>query len=90
MTIGFRATDEDEKIIAAHRREGESTTDVLRRALRLLDREAWEQRARMDMSRLRDEDLSVEPDAWNYDDDGNIRVAGTSVTVAPRKPEPDR
>lgn len=90
MTIGFRATDEDEKIISAHRREGESTTDVLRRALRLLDRQTWEQQARIDMRRLRDEDLSAEPDDWTYDDDGTIHITGTSVTVAPRQQEAGR
>jgi hypothetical protein len=87
MTIGFRATEEDERIISAHRREGESTTDVLRRALRLLDREAWEDKARRDMHRLKGEDLSAEPDAWTYDDEGNIRVTGTSITVPPRRAE---
>jgi hypothetical protein len=40
---------------AANRREDEKTSDVIRRALRLLDREAWE-RARADMHRLTDED----------------------------------
>jgi hypothetical protein len=45
-----------------------------RRALRLLDREAWEERARADMRRLRSEDLSAEADAWEHDADGNIRI----------------
>jgi hypothetical protein len=31
-----------------------------------------------------DEDLSAEPDEWGYDADGNIRVAGTDVTVRAR------
>ena len=30
------------------------------------------------MHRLRSEDLSAEADAWEYDADGNIRIAGTS------------
>jgi len=52
----------------------------------LLDREAWEERARMDMHRLRGEDLSAEADAWESDADGNIRITGTSLTV-PARPQ---
>jgi antitoxin ParD1/3/4 len=84
MSVGFRPTAEDLNLIEANRREGEKTTDVIRRALRLLDREAWEERARADMSRLREEDLSAEPDAWEYDGQGNIRVIETDVTVPAR------
>ena len=83
-TIGFRPTPEDQKILDAATAGGESTTDVIRRALRLLDREAWEERARADMHRLRTEDLSAEADAWEYDTDGNIRISGTGLTVPPR------
>jgi hypothetical protein len=36
------------------------------------------------MRRLREEDLSAEPDAWEYDGQGNIRVVGTGVTVPAR------
>ncbi|MCJ1679460.1 hypothetical protein MTF65_19355 [Streptomyces sp. APSN-46.1] len=63
-TIGFRPTEEDERIIAAAIREGERTSDVIRRALRLLEREAWLVRARADAERLADEDLNDEADAW--------------------------
>jgi hypothetical protein len=84
MSVGFRPTAEDLSVIEANRREGEKTSDVIRRALRLLDRAAWEERARADMGRLREEDLSVEPDAWEYDSQGNIRVVGTDVTVPAR------
>ncbi|CCG04178.1 hypothetical protein [Blastococcus saxobsidens] len=63
-TIGFRPTDEDERIIREGMRDGERTADVIRRALRLLDREAWLARARGDAERLADEDLSGEADAW--------------------------
>ena len=52
-TIGFRPTEEDER-----------TTDVIRRALRLLDREVWLSRAREDAERLANEDLNAEPDKW--------------------------
>lgn len=63
-TIGFRPTEEDERIIRAAMRDDEHTADVIRRALRLLDREAWIARARADAERLADEDLSAEADAW--------------------------
>jgi hypothetical protein len=63
-TIGFRPTEEDERIIREAMREEERTADVIRRALRLLDREAWLARARTDAERLSDEDLSAEADVW--------------------------
>jgi antitoxin ParD1/3/4 len=63
-TIGFRPTDEDRKIIEAAMRDDEHTSDVIRRALRLLEREVWQSRAREDAERLADEDLSDERDAW--------------------------
>jgi antitoxin ParD1/3/4 len=83
MSVGFRPTEEDLRVIEANRRENEKTSDVIRRALRLLAREAWEERARADMHRLRTEDLSGEADAWEYDD-GRIRVVGTNLTVPAR------
>lgn len=88
MSVGFRPTEEDLRVIEANRRENEKTSDVIRRALRLLDRAAWEERARADMHRLRSEDLSAEPDTWEYDSDGNIRIAGTTLTVPPRPADP--
>jgi hypothetical protein len=84
MSVGFRPTEEDLRVIEANRREDEKTSDVIRRALRLLDRQAWEERARADMHRLRSEDLSAEADAWDYDADGNIRIAGTGLAVPAR------
>ncbi|HEX2419859.1 MAG TPA: hypothetical protein VHJ83_17330 [Micromonosporaceae bacterium] len=63
-TIGFRTNDEDLRIISAAMREGERTSDVIRRALRLLDREVWLSRARSDAERLVAEDLSDEQDSW--------------------------
>lgn len=84
MSVGFRPTAEDLNVIEANRREGEKTSDVIRRALRLLDREAWEERAREDMRRLRSEDLSADPDEWEYDENGDIHVIGTDVTVRAR------
>ncbi len=87
MSVGFRPTEEDLRIIEANRRKDEKTSDVIRRALRLLDREAWEERARADMHRLSAEDLSTEPDEWEFDADGNIRIVGTNLTVQARPTE---
>ena len=84
MSVGFRPTEEDLRVIEANRSEDETTSDVIRRALRLLDREALEERARADMHRLRTEDLSAEPDAWECDANGNIRITGTNLTVPAR------
>lgn len=63
-TIGFRPTDEDERIIRAAMRPDEHISDVIRRALRLLEREVWLCRARSDAERLAREDLTDEADAW--------------------------
>jgi antitoxin ParD1/3/4 len=63
-TIGFRPNEEDERIIKAAMRGDERTSDVIRRALRLLDREVWLSRARSDAERLADEDLTDEQDVW--------------------------
>jgi len=63
-TIGFRPTEEDERIIREAMRGEERTADVIRRALRLLDREAWLAQARADAEGLSEEDLSGEADAW--------------------------
>jgi Arc/MetJ-type ribon-helix-helix transcriptional regulator len=63
-SIGFRPTPEDERILAAATREGESTTDVIRRALRLLEREQWLTQAHADAQDLTAEDLTSEDAAW--------------------------
>lgn len=63
-TIGFRPSEDDERIIREAMRDEERTVDVIRRALRLLDREAWLVRARGEAELLADEDLSDEADAW--------------------------
>ncbi|MGH3660322.1 MAG: hypothetical protein ACRDT8_18080 [Micromonosporaceae bacterium] len=63
-TIGFRPTEEDEKIIRTAMRDDEGTSDVIRRALRLLDREVWVSVARADAERLAEEDLTDEQHAW--------------------------
>lgn len=43
---------------------GESKTDTIRRALRLLDHEAWLRQFRAEAENIADEDLNAEPDAW--------------------------
>ncbi|ANG84488.1 hypothetical protein [Microbacterium aurantiacum] len=63
-TIGFRPTPDDERILREAAQAGESTTDTLRRALRLLDHERWLDKFRADAEALKDEDLDAEPDAW--------------------------
>ncbi|MDR1187370.1 MAG: hypothetical protein LBK95_07940 [Bifidobacteriaceae bacterium] len=63
-SIGFRVTAEDQRILRAAKMEGETTTDTIRRALRLLDHEEWLRRARVEAAALADEDLNAEPDAW--------------------------
>ncbi|MFJ1774990.1 hypothetical protein ACIOFQ_32895 [[Kitasatospora] papulosa] len=82
MSVGFRPTPEDTEIIRAHQRPDESTSDVLRRALRALDRERWDQEARADMERIAadGEDLADEPDDWGHDETGKVvdlRSAGS-------------
>ena len=63
-TIGFRPTPDDERILREAAEEGESTSDTLRRALRLLDHERWLDQFRADADKLKNEDLNAEPDAW--------------------------
>ncbi len=63
-TLGFRPTPEDERILREAARPGESTSDVLRRALRLLDHEAWLAQFHRDAEIVKDEDLNAEPEAW--------------------------
>ncbi|WP_136709194.1 hypothetical protein [Agromyces sp. H66] len=63
-TIGFRPTQDDERILREAAQPGESTSDTLRRALRLLDHERWLEQFRADADALKDEDLNSEPDAW--------------------------
>lgn len=65
-TIGFRPTDEDQRIIdAAMAATGETSgSAIIRRGLRLLEREVWLRSAREDAQSLSAEDLSAEQDAW--------------------------
>ena len=63
-SIGFRPTEDDERILHEAARPGESTSDTLRRALRLLDHERWLAQFRADAEQLKKEDLNSEPQAW--------------------------
>ena len=54
----------DERILREATRPGESTSDTLRRALRLLDHERWLAQFRADAENLKDEDVNTEPEAW--------------------------
>jgi hypothetical protein len=63
-TTYFRLTTEDEKILNTAMRQNERPSDVIRRALRLLEREMWLTQARSDAGHLANEDLSQEQDAW--------------------------
>ena len=63
-SIGFRPTPDDERILREAARPGESTTETLRRALRLLDHDRWLAQFRADAEALQGEDLASEPEAW--------------------------
>lgn len=63
-TIGFRPTADDERILREAAQPGETTSDTLRRALRLLDHERWLMQFRADAETLANENLNAEPDAW--------------------------
>jgi hypothetical protein len=63
-SIGFRPTPDDERILREAARPGENTTEVLRRALRLLDHDRWLGQFHADANELKDENLNVEPEAW--------------------------
>jgi len=55
---------DDDRILREAARPGESTSDTLRRALRLLDHERWLAQFRSDAEALKDEDVNAEPEAW--------------------------
>jgi hypothetical protein len=63
-SIGFRPTQDDERILRDAAQPGESTSDTLRRALRLLDHERWLVQFRADAEVLKNENVNVEPEAW--------------------------
>ena len=59
-TVGFRPTRDDELILQKAARPGESRSDGLRRALRLLDHDAWTSQFHRDAEALKDEDVNAE------------------------------
>ncbi len=63
-SIGFRPTPDDERILREAGQPGESTSDTLRRALRLLDHERWLTQFRADAEPLKGEDVNTEPEDW--------------------------
>ena len=66
MAISFRPSDHDKELIDRLTHTGESTTDVIRRALAALDRLEWERSAQTAAEAIMraGEDLNDEPDAW--------------------------
>ncbi|GAB2528488.1 hypothetical protein [Paramicrobacterium agarici] len=63
-TLSFRPTPDDARILREAARDGESTSETLRRALRLLDHERWLEQFHADTARIADEDITTEPEAW--------------------------
>ena len=63
-TITFRPTADDARIIAEAQSSQETVSDVIRRALRHLDQEAWLERFRAEAAMVANEDLNLEPEAW--------------------------
>lgn len=63
-SIGFRPTEDDERILREAAKPGESTSDTLRRALRLLDHERWLTQFHIDAAALKSENVNSEPEAW--------------------------
>lgn len=63
-TIGFRPTERDLQILRDATRPDETTSDTIRRALRLLEHQQWLDQFHEDAERLKDEDVNSEPEAW--------------------------
>jgi len=64
LLAGFRPTPDDERVLRQAARPGESTSDTLRRAPRLLDHEHRLEQFRHDAEALKDEDIGSEQEAW--------------------------
>ncbi|MDN5805211.1 MAG: hypothetical protein L0H26_11600, partial [Microlunatus sp.] len=62
--IGFRPTSDDERILREAAQPGETVSDTLRRALRLLDHERWLTQFRAYAETLHYEDPNDEPESW--------------------------
>ncbi|WP_280383030.1 hypothetical protein [Nocardia wallacei] len=65
-TIAFRATEADKELVRHLAEPGETASDVLRRALRVLDSERWHRQAQLEADKIvaSGENLGDEPDAW--------------------------
>ena len=63
-SIGFRPTPDDDRILREAAQPGETTSDTLRRALRLLDHDRWLTQFHRDAEAVSGEQLDAEPDAW--------------------------
>jgi len=63
-TITFRPTADDTRIITGAQAPDETVSDVIRRALRYLDQEAWLERFRAEAALVAHDDLNQEPEAW--------------------------
>lgn len=63
-SIGSRPTPDDERILREAGQPGESTSETLRRALRLLDHERWLAQFHADAEALKGEDGNTDPEAW--------------------------
>jgi len=74
--ISFRPSADDRRIIETIQkyRAGITPTEILRRGLLALERDEWRAQAMLDAERIKDEDLSNEPDDWSFDEDGNVVV----------------
>ncbi len=63
-TVEFVPTEDDRRIIASVMHDDERPEDVIRRALRLLEREARLDRVRRESERLAAETPAPEADNW--------------------------
>lgn len=64
--INFRANPHDEQLLARLQHRGESTSDLIRRALAALEQIEWEREAQRAAQAIMasGENLGDEPDAW--------------------------
>lgn len=63
-TIGFRPNEEDLRILDQAAQSGESTSDTIRRGLRLLAQQRWLDQFHADAALVREENLNDEPEVW--------------------------
>lgn len=64
-TLTMRVNADDAEILVTLMAKGnENVTDILRRGMRRLAQEQWEEQLRQESTALADEDLNAEADAW--------------------------